>query len=125
MVFPQPSFLFWGWFRTVLVYLLYGAVAAAISPRLPFVPPCSTRASTRRNRLVPPRSRERGALLYLAGDPALLVGPSERVRGTCCPNMQALACWGHRRPCGVAPRNLQVVVCRQGSSARAYFWKPR
>ena len=115
---PETLFHFTG-IPTVLVYLLYGAVAAAISPRLPFVPPCSTRASTRRNRLVPPRSRERGALLYLAGDPALLVGPSERVRGTCCPNMQALACWGHRRPCGVAPRNLQVVVCRQGSSPRA------
>ena len=30
MVFPQLSFLFWGWFRIVLVYSLYGAVAAAI-----------------------------------------------------------------------------------------------
>ncbi len=30
MVFPQISFLFWDWFRTVLVYSLYGAVAAAI-----------------------------------------------------------------------------------------------
>ena len=30
MVFPQLSFLFWGWFRTVLVYSLYGAVAGAI-----------------------------------------------------------------------------------------------
>ena len=27
---PQLSFLFWGWLRTVLVYSLYGAVAAAI-----------------------------------------------------------------------------------------------
>ena len=30
MVVPQLSFLFWGWLRTVLVYSLYGAVAAAI-----------------------------------------------------------------------------------------------
>ena len=30
MVFPQLSFLFWDWFRTVLVYSLYGAVAGAI-----------------------------------------------------------------------------------------------
>ena len=30
MVFPQLSFLFRGWFRTVLVCSLYGAVAAAI-----------------------------------------------------------------------------------------------
>ena len=27
---PQLSFLFWGWLRTVLVYSLYGAVAAAV-----------------------------------------------------------------------------------------------
>ncbi len=27
---PQLSFLFWGWFRTVLVYSLYGAIAAAV-----------------------------------------------------------------------------------------------
>lgn len=30
LLVPQLSFLFWGWFRTVLVYSLYGAVAAAI-----------------------------------------------------------------------------------------------
>ncbi len=30
MVVPQLSFLFWGWFRTVLSYSLYGAVAAAV-----------------------------------------------------------------------------------------------
>ena len=30
MLVPQLSFLFWGWLRTVLVYSLYGAVAAAI-----------------------------------------------------------------------------------------------
>ena len=30
MVVPPLSFLFWGWFRTVLTYSLYGAVAAAI-----------------------------------------------------------------------------------------------
>ena len=29
---PQLSFLFWSWFRTALVYSLYGAVAAAIFP---------------------------------------------------------------------------------------------
>ena len=30
LLVPQLSFLFWGWLRTVLVYSLYGAVAAAI-----------------------------------------------------------------------------------------------
>ena len=30
MLIPQLSFLFWGWFRTVLTYSLYGAVAAAV-----------------------------------------------------------------------------------------------
>ena len=30
MAFPQLSYLFWGWFPTVLVYSLYGAVAAVI-----------------------------------------------------------------------------------------------
>ena len=30
MVIPQLSFLFWGWLRTVLVYSLYGAIAAAV-----------------------------------------------------------------------------------------------
>ena len=30
IVIPQLSFLFWGWFRTVLLYSLYGAVAAAV-----------------------------------------------------------------------------------------------
>ena len=32
MVFPQLSLLSWDWFRTVLVYSLYGAVAGAIFP---------------------------------------------------------------------------------------------
>ena len=30
LLVPQLSFLFWGWLRTVLVYSLYGAVAAAV-----------------------------------------------------------------------------------------------
>ena len=30
IVIPQLAFLFWGWLRTVLVYSLYGAVAAAV-----------------------------------------------------------------------------------------------
>ena len=30
MVVPQLSFLFWGWFKTMLVYSLYAAVAAAV-----------------------------------------------------------------------------------------------
>ena len=29
-LFQDLSFLFWDWFRTVLVYSLYGAVASAI-----------------------------------------------------------------------------------------------
>ena len=32
MVFPQLSFLFWDWLRTVLVCSLYGAVVGAIFP---------------------------------------------------------------------------------------------
>ena len=30
LVFPPMSFLFWGWFRTLLTYTLYGVIAGAI-----------------------------------------------------------------------------------------------
>ena len=30
LVFPQLSFLFWGWFKTLLTYSLYAAIAAAV-----------------------------------------------------------------------------------------------
>ena len=30
IVVPQLSFLFWGWFRTLLIYSLYGAVASTV-----------------------------------------------------------------------------------------------
>ena len=30
LVFPQLSFLFWGWFKTLITYSLYAAIAAAV-----------------------------------------------------------------------------------------------
>ena len=30
LIFPPMSFLFWGWFRTLLIYTLYGVIAGAI-----------------------------------------------------------------------------------------------
>ena len=30
MVFPPMSFLFWGWFRTMLTYTFYGVIAGAV-----------------------------------------------------------------------------------------------
>ena len=30
MVFPPMSFLFWGWFRTLLTYTFYGVIAGAV-----------------------------------------------------------------------------------------------